>query len=128
MEYWRSFLKKITGSTESCLTRRRGEMAEWSNAHAWKACVVATLPRVRIPLSPPHVIFWQFSPSLLALGLSSCGSSATILFRFKIFSIKFCNRTLTQVQHTKRKKRSFLTFFCNHDGLFMRNNWGYVFS
>src|SRR5437870_13833315 len=30
-----------------------GEMAEWSIAHAWKACVGETLPRVRIPLSPP---------------------------------------------------------------------------
>ena len=30
-----------------------GEMAEWLKAHAWKACVGVTLPRVRIPLSPP---------------------------------------------------------------------------
>ena len=30
-----------------------GEMAEWLKAHAWKACVGETLPRVRIPLSPP---------------------------------------------------------------------------
>jgi hypothetical protein len=28
-------------------------MAEWSIAHAWKACVGETLPWVRIPLSPP---------------------------------------------------------------------------
>ena len=28
-------------------------MAEWLKAHAWKACVGETLPRVRIPLSPP---------------------------------------------------------------------------
>lgn len=28
-------------------------MAEWSNAHAWKACVGATSPGVRIPLFPP---------------------------------------------------------------------------
>ena len=31
-----------------------GEVAEWFKAHAWKACVGATLPRVRIPLSPPR--------------------------------------------------------------------------
>src|SRR5438045_926805 len=30
-------------------------MAEWLKAHAWKACVGETLPRVRIPLSPPSV-------------------------------------------------------------------------
>ena len=29
-----------------------GEMAEWSKAHAWKACVRETGPWVRIPLSP----------------------------------------------------------------------------
>ena len=28
-------------------------MQEWLNWHAWKACVRATVPRVRIPLSPP---------------------------------------------------------------------------
>ena len=32
----------------------RGEVAEWFKAHAWKACVGETLPRVRIPLSPPR--------------------------------------------------------------------------
>ena len=32
-----------------------GEMAERSKAHAWKACVGETLPRVRIPLSPPFI-------------------------------------------------------------------------
>lgn len=32
---------------------RYGEMSEWLKEHAWKACVGATLPGVRIPLSPP---------------------------------------------------------------------------
>jgi hypothetical protein len=31
-----------------------GEMSEWSIEHAWKACVRVTVPRVRIPFSPPH--------------------------------------------------------------------------
>jgi hypothetical protein len=31
----------------------RGEMTERLMVHAWKACVGETLPRVRIPLSPP---------------------------------------------------------------------------
>jgi hypothetical protein len=30
-----------------------GEVSERLNEHAWKACVGETLPRVRIPLSPP---------------------------------------------------------------------------
>ena len=34
-------------------TPKFGEMAEWSNAHAWKACKVLKPSRVRIPLSPP---------------------------------------------------------------------------
>ena len=32
-----------------------GEVAEWSMAHAWKACRRASVSRVRIPLSPPAV-------------------------------------------------------------------------
>src|SRR5882672_6223723 len=35
-------------------------MSEWLKEHAWKACVGETLPRVRIPLSPP-VHFHCFS-------------------------------------------------------------------
>ena len=31
-----------------------GEMSEWFKEHAWKACVGATLPGVRIPISPPY--------------------------------------------------------------------------
>ena len=34
-----------------------GEMSEWLKEHAWKACVGETLPRVRIPLSPPIYLF-----------------------------------------------------------------------
>ena len=26
----------------------------WSKAHAWKVCELETVPRVRIPLSPPE--------------------------------------------------------------------------
>ena len=37
----------------------RGEMAEWLKAHAWKVCKEATLSWVRIPLSPPTLIFYQ---------------------------------------------------------------------
>ena len=33
---------------------RCGEVREWSNRHAWKACVPAMGPWVRIPPSPPY--------------------------------------------------------------------------
>lgn len=33
--------------------KHNGEMSEWLKEHAWKACVRETVPRVRIPLSPP---------------------------------------------------------------------------
>ena len=36
------------------MPQQKGEMAEWSNAHAWKACKVLKPSRVRIPLSPPQ--------------------------------------------------------------------------
>src|SRR5262245_58575438 len=36
-----------------------GEMSEWFKEHAWKACVGETLPRVRIPLSPPPNLFYR---------------------------------------------------------------------
>ena len=36
-------------------------MSEWSIEHAWKACVGETLPRVRIPLSPPIKLFYDFT-------------------------------------------------------------------
>jgi hypothetical protein len=35
---------------------RRGGMAEWLKAHAWKACIRATVSWVRIPLPPPYFI------------------------------------------------------------------------
>ncbi|CAH1653837.1 hypothetical protein CHELA40_10852 [Chelatococcus asaccharovorans] len=37
------------------LSPRRGEVAEWLKAHAWNACIRATVSRVRIPLSPPDI-------------------------------------------------------------------------
>jgi hypothetical protein len=33
-----------------------GGMAEWLKAHAWKACIRATVSWVRIPLPPPNQI------------------------------------------------------------------------
>ena len=33
-----------------------GEVAEWLKAHAWKACIRATVSQVRILFSPPDKI------------------------------------------------------------------------
>src|SRR4051794_20879727 len=38
-------------------------MSEWLKEHAWKACVGETLPRVRIPLSPPNLALARFGAS-----------------------------------------------------------------
>ena len=38
---------------------RDGEMAEWLKAHAWNACRLVRVSWVRIPLSPPKLIFQQ---------------------------------------------------------------------
>ncbi len=35
-------------------------MSEWPKEHAWKACVLEKVPRVRIPLSPPDVLSLAF--------------------------------------------------------------------
>ncbi len=35
----------------------KGEMAEWLKAPAWKACILLKVSRVRIPFSPPKIIF-----------------------------------------------------------------------
>ena len=44
------------------LREAQGQLAEWSNAHAWKACEAAMSPRVRIPPCPP------LDPSSVHLG------------------------------------------------------------
>ena len=52
-----------------------GEMAEWLKAHAWKACVLERVPRVRIPVSPPYFqsLRLEIKPSTLSfiIGLHS---------------------------------------------------------
>ena len=38
---------------------KRGEVQERFNWHAWRACAGETLPRVRIPASPPRDPAWR---------------------------------------------------------------------
>ena len=43
----------------------RGEVQERFNWHAWRACAGETLPRVRIPASPPRDPAWRDRSSWL---------------------------------------------------------------
>ncbi len=45
------------------LHRANGAVAEWSKAHAWKACRRETVSRVRIPVAPPLAPKKRFSRS-----------------------------------------------------------------
>ncbi len=51
-------LGSITRSSLAEALALLGEMAEWFKAQTWKVCVGATLPSVRIRLSPP----WRVNP------------------------------------------------------------------
>jgi hypothetical protein len=54
MRYWpRSFPAGISDFDVRPRTQGRGEMAEWSKAPHSKCGVPVTVPRVRIPISPP---------------------------------------------------------------------------
>ena len=46
-------------------------MAEWSNAHAWKACIRATVSRVRIPFSPPLVLYLLMKKGIDYIGVAA---------------------------------------------------------
>src|SRR5215510_15370805 len=46
-------LATLRGPTIFAAAPVTGGMAEWLKAHAWKACIRATVSWVRIPLPPP---------------------------------------------------------------------------
>ena len=51
-----TFSSAVTLPPLSYLTQSiNGQVSEWSNEHAWKVCVLATVPRVRIPPCPPSI-------------------------------------------------------------------------
>ena len=53
-----TFSSTVTLSPLSYLTQSiNGQVSEWSNEHAWKVCVLATVPRVRIPPCPPSIFY-----------------------------------------------------------------------
>ena len=61
-------------------------MSEWLKEHAWKACVRETVPRVRIPFSPPfldlrsrHGVAKGFSGAAVAFGFAGQWSDEPLL-------------------------------------------------
>lgn len=53
-------------------------MAEWSKAHAWRACGSVMAPRVRIPVLPPVIVIADLTLKLRINRLSS--AKLSILF------------------------------------------------
>ncbi len=59
-------LHGLRGGAAAAINRRSGQVAEWLKAHAWNACIGASLSRVRIPLCPPALhtssdcLFFEF--------------------------------------------------------------------
>ena len=58
-----------------------GGMAEWLKAHAWKACIRATVSWVRIPLPPPHTAQDCPASSSLAKSIQIDGSCLSSIHR-----------------------------------------------
>src|SRR5687768_15571507 len=67
---------------ESC-TPIRGEVPERPNGHAWKACVLARVPRVRIPPSPPPFVRLRSTNG----GGRIKHEASSILLRFSILAV-----------------------------------------
>ena len=44
----------------SCFKHEIGELAEWLKAHAWKACILEMVSRVRIPYSPLNITLYNY--------------------------------------------------------------------
>ena len=55
-----------------------GEVAEWLKAHAWKACIQATVSWVRIPLPPPYPRPEGFSSQLVIIVAQIIDSDLTL--------------------------------------------------
>ena len=92
--------------TKTCVIRcvplkssDRGEVREWTNRHAWKACVSATGPWVRIPPSPPYrTSCVPAAPyhvgSFVRANRHTLSGGCFSGFRFENRGWALCNRTL----------------------------------
>lgn len=88
----------VTLSPLSYLTQSiNGQVSEWSNEHAWKVCVLATVPRVRIPPCPPLI----FCRNVFIMSI----------LRFLFAEVWGRNGEITSII-TGHGKSSFLVFQC----------------
>ena len=57
-------------------------MAEWFKAHAWKACKGETLSWVRIPFSPPLIIYLKTAFIWQKLKIENFSKKSNIIVDF----------------------------------------------
>jgi hypothetical protein len=88
-----------------------GEVLEWSNRHAWRACVAARLPWVRIPPSPPVkviidklLVFWFsvfniLNPSVLTYDFSILNSFFFLRCCQRRMSVNIVNENVSHTPH-----------------------------
>ena len=83
------------------VVRRRGEVPERLNGHAWKACVGASSPQVRILSSPPFQLQAFGLPNIVAHYFATQGSirdkriHGKPISVYKIFTHSLTKRRLT---------------------------------
>src|SRR5437764_458939 len=82
-------------SLPSAAPRKNGHggVAEWLKAHAWRACIRATVSRVRIPLPPPPKIL--ILPNFLSLCRRRKSSRVSAALRGAIGQVGARDRFLT---------------------------------
>ena len=88
-----------------------GEMPERSKGHAWKACVRANVPRVRIPLSPPLTRKATYVPATawhkIRLNLSFFSNiTSTYTPEMKIILLGKTRRSMEHKQHYHKQSKN----------------------
>jgi hypothetical protein len=79
---------------------KNGEVSEWLKEHAWKACVGVTLPRVRIPPSPPGL-----SKALSRSGnIENGGFAAISLAEASLLILQSRARSIVPLLHNSMKE------------------------
>lgn len=74
-----------------------GQVAEWLKAHAWNACIRATVSRVRIPLCPP---FPDQFPETVALFSARLRETSAARFR-RMPGVQFSSATPPARKHKR---------------------------
>ncbi len=91
-----------------------GEVSEWLKEHAWKACVLVTVPWVRIPPSPSFIMRNEIQQNVWSgsLTMETCepcqGRKAAALssnfYVFRISRAPFLNRLNPEQIHNLKRK------------------------